>query len=73
MLRGMMILEPQRPAMPGQAKLPDAAQIANRAKACAKLLLNGCRASSHRPMGILSCIIQVSASADADIHNRHFR
>jgi hypothetical protein len=44
MLRGMMILEPQRAAMLVQAKLPDAAQIANRAKACAKLFLNGCRA-----------------------------
>lgn len=44
MLRGMMILEPQRAAMLGQAKLPNAAQIASRAKACAKLFLNGCRA-----------------------------
>ena len=44
MLRGMMILEPQRAAMLGQAKLPDAAQIANRARACAKLFLNGCQA-----------------------------
>jgi AcrR family transcriptional regulator len=43
MLRGMMILEPQRAAMLGRAKLPDAAQIATRAKACAKLFLNGCR------------------------------
>jgi AcrR family transcriptional regulator len=44
MLRGMMILEPQRAAMLDQAQLPDAAQIADRAKACAKLFLNGCRA-----------------------------
>jgi hypothetical protein len=44
MLRGMMIFEPQRAAMLVQAKLPDAVQIANRAKACAKLFLNGCRA-----------------------------
>jgi AcrR family transcriptional regulator len=44
MLRGMMILEPQRAAILGQAKLPDAAQIANRARACAKLFLNGCQA-----------------------------
>jgi AcrR family transcriptional regulator len=44
MLRGMMILGPQRAAMLGQAKPPDAAQIASRAKACARLFLNGCRA-----------------------------
>lgn len=31
-------------AMLVQAKLPDAAQIADRAKACARLFLNGCRA-----------------------------
>jgi AcrR family transcriptional regulator len=43
-LRGMMVFEPQRAAMLVQAKLPDDAQIANRAKACAKLFLNGCRA-----------------------------
>ena len=43
MLRGMMILEPQRAAMLGQAKAPDTAQIAKRAKACAQLFLNGCR------------------------------
>jgi AcrR family transcriptional regulator len=43
MLRGMMIMEPQRAAMLGQAKLPDATQIATRAKACVKLFLEGCR------------------------------
>jgi hypothetical protein len=48
MLRGMMILEPERAAMLGQAPLPDAAQIASRAKACAKLFLKGCLA---RPQG----------------------
>jgi len=42
MLRGMMILEPQRAAMLGQAEAPDAAQITRRAKACAKLFLEGC-------------------------------
>jgi AcrR family transcriptional regulator len=44
MLRGMMIMDPQRAAMLGQADLPDATQIANRARACVKLFLNGCRA-----------------------------
>jgi AcrR family transcriptional regulator len=44
MLRGMMILEPQRATMLGQAELPDATQIAHRAKACVRLFLNGCRA-----------------------------
>jgi AcrR family transcriptional regulator len=42
MLRGMMTLEPQRAAMLGQASLPAAAQIAERARACARLFLEGC-------------------------------
>ncbi len=44
MLRGMMILEPQRAVMLGQADAPDAVQIAKRAQACAKLFLEGCLA-----------------------------
>ena len=43
MLRGMMILEPQRAAILGQRPAPDAAEIAERARACAALFLNGCR------------------------------
>lgn len=43
MLRGMMILEPQRAVMMGQQPAPDAAEIARRAKACARLFLDGCR------------------------------
>ena len=42
MLRGMMLLEPQRAVMLGQANPPDAAQIAARARECAKLFLEGC-------------------------------
>jgi AcrR family transcriptional regulator len=42
MLRGMMAMEPQRAAMLGQAPPPDAAQITGRAKACARLFLEGC-------------------------------
>ncbi|MDQ0470994.1 TetR/AcrR family transcriptional regulator [Labrys wisconsinensis] len=44
MLRGMMIMEPQRAAMLGQAPPPDADAIARRAKLCARLFLDGCRA-----------------------------
>jgi AcrR family transcriptional regulator len=44
MLRGMMIQEPQRATMLGQRAAPDAAEIAARAGACAKLFLDGCRA-----------------------------
>ncbi len=43
MLRGMMIMEPQRAAMLGQRSAPDAAEIAMRAKVCAKLFLAGCQ------------------------------
>ena len=44
MLRGMMIQDPQRAAMLGQRAAPDAAEIAARAQACARLFLDGCRA-----------------------------
>jgi AcrR family transcriptional regulator len=43
MLRGMMIMEPQRAAMLGERAAPDAAEIASRAKHCARLFLDGCR------------------------------
>lgn len=45
MLRGMMSMEPQRAAMLGQAPVPDAAAIAERAKLCAALFLKGCLAA----------------------------
>jgi AcrR family transcriptional regulator len=44
MLRGMMIQEPQREVMLGQRGAPSADEIAARARACAQLFLNGCRA-----------------------------
>jgi AcrR family transcriptional regulator len=47
MLRGMMAMEPQRAALLGQRPLPDAAEIAARARTCVELFLNGCRASSR--------------------------
>ncbi len=43
MLRGMMAMEPQRSAMMGQRGPADAAEIAERARLCARLFLNGCR------------------------------
>jgi len=43
MLRGMMIMEPQRATMLGQREPPDRAEIASRAKYCARLFLDGCR------------------------------
>lgn len=42
MLRGMMIMEPERAAMLGQATPPSPAEIAQRARACAALFLEGC-------------------------------
>jgi AcrR family transcriptional regulator len=41
MLRGMMIMEPQRAAMMGQAVLPSAEEIGRRAHACVSLFLKG--------------------------------
>jgi hypothetical protein len=40
----MMILEPQRAVMMGKAPTPSPAEIAVRAKACARLFLGGCLA-----------------------------
>ena len=42
-LRGMMIMDPQRAAMLGQRSAPPASEIAQRAKTCARLFLDGCR------------------------------
>ena len=42
MLRGMMIMEPQRAVMLGQRNAPDHDEIVARAKQCARLFLQGC-------------------------------
>ena len=42
-LRGMMIMEPQRAVMMGRRAAPDAGEIAARAKTCAALFLKGCK------------------------------
>jgi AcrR family transcriptional regulator len=44
MLRGMMVMEPQRAVMMGQRATPEAEEIARRARFAAHLFLNGCRA-----------------------------
>ncbi len=41
-LCGMLAMEPQRATLLRQRPLPDSAQIASRAKACAELFLSGC-------------------------------
>ena len=43
MLRGMMIMEPQRAVMMGQREPPEVAEIEQRAKLCARLFLGGCK------------------------------
>ena len=43
MLRGMMIMEPQRATMIGRAPVPSAGEIAARAKVCVGIFLRGCR------------------------------
>jgi AcrR family transcriptional regulator len=43
MLRGMMIMEPQRAAMLGQVEPPAPEEIASRARRCARMFLDGCR------------------------------
>ena len=42
MLRGMMIMEPQRGTMLGRRAAPDAEEMAVRAKTCSALFLKGC-------------------------------
>jgi AcrR family transcriptional regulator len=42
MLRGMMIMDPQRAVMLGQRPVPDREEIAARAKQCTQLFLKGC-------------------------------
>ncbi|MCQ8240927.1 TetR/AcrR family transcriptional regulator [Rhizosaccharibacter radicis] len=42
-LRGAMVSDPQRAALLGTAPLPDAGAIAERARRCARLFLQGCR------------------------------
>ena len=42
MLRGMMIMEPQRAVMLGRKPAPDEAEIVARARACVHLFLRGC-------------------------------
>jgi len=48
MLRGMMVMEPQRAAMLRQGPSPGPVAIAERAKLCAALFLRGCLTSSRR-------------------------
>src|SRR5262245_46935499 len=48
MLRGMMIMEPQRAVMLGLVTPPDRAEIARRAQYCARLFLDGCRPQRHQ-------------------------
>jgi AcrR family transcriptional regulator len=43
MLRGMMIMEPQRAVMLGQRPAPDREEIVARAKQCAQVFLKGCK------------------------------
>ena len=50
LLRGMMIMDPQRAAMLGQRSAPGPDEIAQRAKICATLFLEGCRAASTQPL-----------------------
>lgn len=47
MLRGMLIMDVQRAAMLGQRPAPDSQEIAERARACARVFLDGCRTRRH--------------------------
>jgi AcrR family transcriptional regulator len=46
MLRGMMIMEPQRAVMLRRRDIPTAAEIAVRARYCTRLFLDGCRVAA---------------------------
>ena len=47
MLRGMMVMEPQRAAMLGQLDPPGPEEISARARRCARIFLNGCRVGAQ--------------------------
>jgi AcrR family transcriptional regulator len=49
MLRGMMIMELQRAVMLGRRSAPDEAEIAYRAKLCARVFLRGCCVKAQGP------------------------
>jgi len=51
MLRGMMIMEPQRATMLRQRKPPSSKEITARAKVCARLFLQGCMSDAARRPG----------------------
>jgi AcrR family transcriptional regulator len=48
MLRGMMVMEPQRAVILGKAPVPTRAEIAQRARICVRLFLKGCRREPSR-------------------------
>ena len=48
MLRGMMIMGPQRAVMLGQRPAPEADEIETRARYCARIFLEGCRRRTER-------------------------
>ena len=47
MLRGMMIMDLQRAAMLGQRPAPSADEIAEHARSCAKIFVDGCRVTAR--------------------------
>jgi AcrR family transcriptional regulator len=67
MLRGMMIMEPQRAVMLGQGPIPDTEEIAARAKYCARLFLDGCRLA-HPSEGSRAAITNPT---HRESHRRH--
>ena len=64
MLRGMMIMEPQRAVMLGQRSAPDHDEIVARAKQCARLFLKGCAGSL--PIPDCTPVPSVRALCDAE-------
>ncbi len=65
MLRGMMIMEPQRSVMIGRGPLLTEAQIAERARACVRLFLRGCLKD---PQGTSAGERRLKASARTGSH-----
>ena len=60
MLRGMMIMEPQRAAMLGQIDPPGPEEITARARRCARIFLNGCTERVQPAAGTQSGSMSVS-------------
>jgi hypothetical protein len=70
MLRGMMIMEPQRTVMRGQQVVPSQEDIAARAKYCVRLFLEGCGVADRQSQ---ACVSGVPARSRCEFRWFHWK